>query len=49
MVLRTFLIWSILDCNEIKYGIYIYMEDMWGNMTDEKGETDHVRNKTFIL
>ena len=30
MVLRTLLIWSILDCNEIKYGIYVYMEDNAG-------------------
>ena len=34
MVLRTFLIWSILDCNERKYSIYVYMEDNVGNMTD---------------
>jgi len=29
-VLRSLLIWSILDCNEIKYGIYIYVEDNAG-------------------
>lgn len=50
-VLRTFLIWSILGCNEIKYGIYIHFiwKIMRNNATDKKGETNHDRNETFIL
>ena len=34
--MRTPLIWSILDCNEIKYGIYVIWKIMQGNVTVKK-------------